>query len=398
MEDKSIQTPQKEIFECISKNDIGGLKAKLISFKGTVDFTDENGMTPLQHSCYKGNKEAVQLLIDLGADVNSGKHEYNYTTLHFAALSGNADVCMQLLLAGCNPTSLNTVGRTAAQMGAFVANHKAVAVINNFVPKTEIDYYTIIQGQQTEPYLPVILLDSFHKLIIQPNIHPVRVALNLQQFGILTCHFATIRKVLEMMTEREMKRSNEVNELMAFKYHYLGWIVKEIIGCRDHFQARNKAAENQDKKSDYLEMYVKRVLKVTNGQQDYMEATIRDCVREFPFRESTIFQQVVRQLASKDNTLTALDVIKQAINGQRGFQDVITFCSTCNDEKPDKKCSKCKEVQYCDRECQRLHWFAHKKECGRLLANAGVVTTNDDAKRNIDTAELSEELQKMMAG
>lgn len=23
------------------------------------------GMTPLQHSCYKGNKEAVQLLIDL---------------------------------------------------------------------------------------------------------------------------------------------------------------------------------------------------------------------------------------------------------------------------------------------------------------------------------------------
>lgn len=43
MEDKSIQTPQKEIFECISKNDIGGLKAKLISFKGTVDFTDENG-------------------------------------------------------------------------------------------------------------------------------------------------------------------------------------------------------------------------------------------------------------------------------------------------------------------------------------------------------------------
>lgn len=34
---------QKEIFDHISKNDIGGLKAKLISFKGTVDFTDENG-------------------------------------------------------------------------------------------------------------------------------------------------------------------------------------------------------------------------------------------------------------------------------------------------------------------------------------------------------------------
>lgn len=34
---------QKEIFDHISKNDISGLKAKLISFKGSVDFTDENG-------------------------------------------------------------------------------------------------------------------------------------------------------------------------------------------------------------------------------------------------------------------------------------------------------------------------------------------------------------------
>jgi len=23
-------------------------------------------------------------------------------------------------------------------------------------------------------------------------------------------------------------------------------------------------------------------------------------------------------------------------------------------------------VQYCDRECQRLHWFIHKKACARL--------------------------------
>ena len=44
---------QKEIFDHISKNDISGLKAKLISFKGSVDFTDENGnyMGILQFFC-----------------------------------------------------------------------------------------------------------------------------------------------------------------------------------------------------------------------------------------------------------------------------------------------------------------------------------------------------------
>lgn len=358
-----------------------------------------SGMTPLQHASYKGNKEAVQLLLDLGADVNSSKHEFCYTALHFAALSGNADVCLQLLLSGANPNALNSVGRTPAQMGAFVANHKAVSTINNFVGRSEVEYYTKLQGQQKEPALPPTLLDSFHKFVIQPNIHPVRVSLNLQQLGIVPEHYDRVRQVLQLMTEREMKRKNEINELMAFKYHYLGWIVKEIISCRVHFSARNQSKEQEkDSKSDYLELFIKRVLKPNKeGQLDYVELTIRDCVREFPFRECTIFQQVVRQLASKENNLTALEIIKQSINGQRGFQDTNSFCSTCGDEKPDKKCSKCKQVQYCDRECQRLHWWLHKKECARLSSLPAVAAPSNE-KKEIDHAEVSQGLQKLVVG
>lgn len=55
-----------------------------------------------------------------GADVNSGKHKYRYTALHFAALSGNSAVCGMLLAAGAKSELTNTVGRTASQMGAFV--------------------------------------------------------------------------------------------------------------------------------------------------------------------------------------------------------------------------------------------------------------------------------------
>jgi hypothetical protein len=282
-------------------------------------------------------------------------------------------------------------------MGAFVANHKAVSTINNFVARSEVEYYTKIHGLETEPPLPPTLLDSFHKFVIQPNIHPVRICLNLQQFGIVSEHYKTIKKVLMLMTEREMKRNKEINELMAFKYHYLGWIVNEIILCQEHFTARKQSKDQEkDTKSDYLEMFVKRVLKPNkDGQMDYTEVTIRECVREFPFRECTIFQQVVRQLASKENNLTALEVLKQAINGQRGFQDLNTFCVTCGDEKPDKKCSKCKQVQYCDRECQRLHWWLHKKECARL---SSAPTALPAKKEEVDQAELSEELQKLIAG
>ena len=285
-------------------------------------------------------------------------------------------------------------------MAGFVSNHKCVSTINNFVARSEVEYYTKIQGQQTEPSLPAILLDSFHKFLIQPNIHPVRVCLNLQQFGIVPDLYKTVKNVLELMTEREMKRSKEINELMAFKYHYIAWIVKEIISCRDHFQARKSKDQEKDSKSDYLELFIKRVLKPNkDGQLDYLEVTIRDCVREFPFRECTVFQQVVRQLASKENNLSALEVLKQAINGQRGFQDLDAFCSTCGDEKPDKKCSKCKQVQYCDRECQRLHWWLHKKECSRLCSTpVQAPAPVNKGKAPIDQVEISAELKKLVAG
>jgi ankyrin repeat protein len=55
---------QRSIFDKIGKNETNDLKNILAQFKENVDFVDENGMTPLQHAAYKGNKEAVQLLLD----------------------------------------------------------------------------------------------------------------------------------------------------------------------------------------------------------------------------------------------------------------------------------------------------------------------------------------------
>lgn len=55
---------QKDIFEKIKLNKTDELKALLSSSKIKVDFIDENGMNPLQHAAYKGNKEIVQMLLD----------------------------------------------------------------------------------------------------------------------------------------------------------------------------------------------------------------------------------------------------------------------------------------------------------------------------------------------
>lgn len=127
-----------------------------------------------------------------GADPNQCKHEHQYTALHFAALSGNADLCQLLMSCGAKMSATNSVGRTAAQMAAFVGNHNCVATINNFIPKADIDYYMKPQGLQTEPMLQAHLADSFHSFITQVNVHPVRVIMNLHKFPGLLDNLPTV--------------------------------------------------------------------------------------------------------------------------------------------------------------------------------------------------------------
>lgn len=285
-----------------------------------------------------------------------------------------------LLQAGANIHTINTVGRTASQMAAFVGNHGCVATINNFIPKSDVDYYTIKQGLQDKPSLPAFLSDSFHKFATQINVHPIRVALNLQKYAGLSDHLTEVKNVLELMSAREIKRSNEI---MSFKFHYLSYIVAEIIKCKD------KEIKTDEKKFDFVDILARKLLKTKDGQLEIMDAFLRECIREFSHRECTIFRQMVTTLAGKDPP-SALSVITSAINGHRGFVDNVPVCYACGEEKPSKKCSKCKSVQYCDRECQRLHWFMHKKSCARLSSGEVEKQTTPDA------AALSSQIQNLL--
>lgn len=277
-------------------------------------------------------------------------------------------------------------------MAAFVGNHACVTTINNFIQKKDVEYYTILQGQQTKPYLPPFLSESFHKFVMTINIHPVRVALNLQSIVGLTEHMDEIRQVLELMCKKEMK-GRESNEVMSLKFHYLGYIVEAISKIR-----KNKKDDNDqdEKKSDIFELFTRKLLKPNkDGNLDFMDNFLKECVREFPFRECTLFKQMVSSLTGNDPP-SALSVITAAVNGQRAFMDSISVCNTCGEEKPGKKCSKCKVVQYCDRNCQRLHWFVHKKACTRLSQCSSDQTEEETKEGPVDASVISEKLRDIL--
>lgn len=201
-----------------------------------------------------------------------------------------------------------------SQMAAFVNNHACVATINNFIPKSNLEFFATVQSGQTEPILPPEILEKFHKFVIEITLHPVRVALNLQKHSLLK-YLPKIRVALQKMTELEMKKS-DANELMALKYHYLGWIVGELIKSEEHIKSRK---DNDDSKSNFLELFIKRALKLDKtGKQDYIEWTIKDCIREFPYRETAIFRQIISMFDRKEAEPAEM-ILRTAINGQRGF-------------------------------------------------------------------------------
>ncbi|XP_062425174.1 ankyrin repeat and MYND domain-containing protein 2 isoform X2 [Rhea pennata] len=302
-----------------------------------VNCLDEHGMTPLMHAAYKGKVDMCRLLLRHGADVNCNEHEHGYTALMFAGLSGNKEITWMMLEAGAETDVVNSVGRTAAQMAAFVGQHDCVTVINNFFPRERLDYYTKPQGLDKEPKLPIVLLVKENPLLAEVE-------------ALQKCY-----RVLDLICEKCMKQ-RDMNEVLAMKMHYISCIFQKCITF---------LKEREDK----LDGFIKSLLKgrEKDGFPVYQEKLIRESIRKFPYCEATLLQQLVRSIAPVElgSDPTAFSVLTQAITGQVGFVDA-EFCTTCGEKGADKRCSVCKMVMYCNQNCQKEHWFTHKKVCKTL--------------------------------
>ena len=72
------------------------------SNKNVIDIPDdENQITPLHISCNIGNKNIMDLLLNLGADINY-RDKKGYTPLHYAVLSENEIIIKKLIIRGAN--------------------------------------------------------------------------------------------------------------------------------------------------------------------------------------------------------------------------------------------------------------------------------------------------------
>nr|XP_061789443.1 ankyrin repeat and MYND domain-containing protein 2-like [Nerophis lumbriciformis] len=380
-----LSPSEKELFDVITAGNVQEASRLLGCKDVRVNCLDEYGMTPLMHAAYKGKADMCQLLLRHGADVNCNQHEHGYTALMFAGLSGKTDITWMMLDAGAETDAVNSVGRTAAQMAAFVGQHDCVTVINNFFSRARLDYYTKVQGLEKEPKLPPKLAGPLHKIIMSTNLHPVKLVMLVKENPLLASPSSLdkCRRVVELICEKCMKQ-RDMNEVLAVKMHYIGCVLDKCASFLEHNR-------------DQLDGLIKSLLKGRDedGFPVFQEKFVRECVRKFPFCDATLLQQLVRSIApvTVGDEPTALSVLTQAVTGQVGFMDA-EFCTTCGEKGAQKRCSVCKTVLYCDQSCQKLHWFTHKKVCKKLHEQREQQQPAQNQAASEDTNEARESAQQ----
>ena len=357
-----LSDAKKDLFFYTTEGNFAEVKRIITDSKLPVNCYDAKGMTPLQHAAFKGHYDICKLLLDCGADVNDNKDMYGYSPLSLAALSNHCEVLTLLLEYGANPSAINSNKRTAAEMASFVGNHKPANIINNYLKKDAIEYFAEIHGLESEPRLPRFLCNPVHKFVIMPTIHPVRLILYLRANNVILQNLKYVIDVLNIMAEKQLK--DMANERLSLKLHHYAFVLSSI----SDFLLSQKKESSEEEISDekILDVFIKSLLK---GHKDgdeisiNLEKFLRKGVSAYPFDSCLLYRKIVSTISATDlgDEPNALAILNNAILGQQSFDS--KFCATCGDESSLKQCLGCHKVHYCDKTCQKLHWFVHKNEC-----------------------------------
>ncbi|KAF7255506.1 hypothetical protein EG68_07713 [Paragonimus skrjabini miyazakii] len=310
----------------------------------------------------------------------------------FAAITGNTRLTEMLLKYGARSSDTNKLGRTAAQMAAFVGNHRVTTLINNFLEKDEVDYYTQ-SSVSTKLRLTSTLADGLYSLISCSNITPVKIFLlldpdpkNVTIVSPLLDHCTLVVNVLEDLLDKFFN-PHQTHEALALKFHLLACCLRKAQEYMASDAQPRVGGESGAEKRDNQLTIAPRLLGLIriflrggdpHGLPIGQEKFLRQTLLSFPHHESTLWKHVVNQVSGVQPgySPTSLSVIDQAITGQGPAVMVFGHepsrcCTTCGDGQPVKimLCRECKEVGYCSITCQRLHWFTHKKFCRILKAH-----------------------------
>jgi ankyrin repeat protein len=120
---------EKEIIRAAKSGNTGRVKELLERDAALISARDADGSTPLHCATWKGHQGVVELLLELGADVNAKNNNDHWgtTPLHAAAHANQRAIAERLIQHGADIHATNLNGRTPLDETEF---HKAKPVAN----------------------------------------------------------------------------------------------------------------------------------------------------------------------------------------------------------------------------------------------------------------------------
>ena len=328
----------------------------------TVNLRDSEGMTLLMHTSYRGNMSMTRLLIEYGASVNFMSRPAYYTPLMFAGIGNHPELCQLLLCSGAKTGLTNSIDKNAAEMSSFVGNKECARIISSFFSE---DTFTSVASKFK---LPDPISSNLYTILLElNNIHPVHALISIRGFPAMLEHLSDVIRTLEAVCDRTFR---DTYEEIAFRTHFVKCIFKAI----EELQAKDN---NQTPCGQLVKKFL-RVSTYTQGGSNLplqigMENHLRQAIRSFPFRDMPLYQQTLAclQTIEHDEKLKhqlsspTLHVINSVIRGPlAGRTTMDPICVTCGKQGLSlMECTGCISVSYCSKDCQKMHWFSHKKIC-----------------------------------
>lgn len=104
-----------------------GTALESLEWAPTVDYPDDNGLTPLHVACREGHGECVKALLDLGASPRCAAQSSGLTPIHYASLFGNSDCLSAMAEHPDARSSFVQVVKMAGDVGLVPPLHLAAA-------------------------------------------------------------------------------------------------------------------------------------------------------------------------------------------------------------------------------------------------------------------------------
>jgi len=205
-----------------------------------LDVPSENGTTPLHIACSRGNRKAVDILLDLGANINAVDFKGN-SCLHHAVNSNNFTILKKLVIRGVDKTIINKEGKSALQTAQENNASTAVEILsatNSLIQKPCIKNYEIteLRGNHNNlNLLVIILLMGFGKWIYLSRLFYVYEGNIKYDIIPFVYEVETIKSFCFYGNEKKYENCTINQNLIDNYYHNVGSIRSNITNIFDLF-------------------------------------------------------------------------------------------------------------------------------------------------------------------